>query len=249
MFLDFSWVAEPTAWGGLGTLILLEVVLGIDNLVFISILSSRLPEDKRRHAFTIGLSLALIMRLGLLSTVAWLIGLTKPWFSLFGYSFTARDIILLIGGLFLLLKGTMELHERLEGFQPTEDKAGSPSRVLAGHHPDRGARRHILFGFNHHVRRHGEGTLHHDAGRHHRRSGDAVGFAPVDGVCGQASHGHHFVPRLLADDRPEPYSGRAGLSYSQGIPLRGHRFFDCCGSLQPAGATEPKEQDHNARIA
>ena len=86
MFLDFSWVAEPTAWGGLGTLILLEVVLGIDNLVFISILSSRLPEDKRRHAFTIGLSLALIMRLGLLSTVAWLIGLTKPWFSLFGYS-------------------------------------------------------------------------------------------------------------------------------------------------------------------
>ena len=99
MFLDFSWVAEPTAWGGLGTLILLEVVLGIDNLVFISILSSRLPEDKRRHAFTIGLSLALIMRLGLLSTVAWLIGLTKPWFSLFGYSFTARDIILLIGGL------------------------------------------------------------------------------------------------------------------------------------------------------
>ena len=105
MFLDFSWVAEPTAWGGLGTLILLEVVLGIDNLVFISILSSRLPEDKRRHAFTIGLSLALIMRLGLLSTVAWLIGLTKPWFSLFGYSFTARDIILLIGGLFLLLKG------------------------------------------------------------------------------------------------------------------------------------------------
>ena len=123
MFLDFSWVAEPTAWGGLGTLILLEVVLGIDNLVFISILSSRLPEDKRRHAFTIGLSLALIMRLGLLSTVAWLIGLTKPWFSLFGYSFTARDIILLIGGLFLLLKGTMELHERLEGVQPTEEKA------------------------------------------------------------------------------------------------------------------------------
>jgi len=123
MFLDFSWVAEPTAWGGLGTLILLEVVLGIDNLVFISILSSRLPEDKRRHAFTIGLSLALIMRLGLLSTIAWLIGLTKPWFSLLGYSFTARDIILLIGGLFLLLKGTMELHERLEGFQPTEEKA------------------------------------------------------------------------------------------------------------------------------
>ena len=59
----------------------------------------------------------------MLSTVAWLIGLTKPWFSLLGYSFTARDIILLIGGLFLLLKGTMELHERLEGFQPTEEKA------------------------------------------------------------------------------------------------------------------------------
>lgn len=122
MFLDFAWVTEPTAWGGLGTLVLLEVVLGIDNLVFISILSSRLPEAKRRHAFTVGLSLALIMRLVLLSTVAWLVGLTAPWFTVFGHAFTARDVILFVGGFFLLLKGTMELHERLEGFQPAEDK-------------------------------------------------------------------------------------------------------------------------------
>ena len=232
MFLDFSWVAEPTAWGGLGTLILLEVVLGIDNLVFISILSSRLPEDKRRHAFTIGLSLALIMRLGLLSTVAWLIGLTKPWFSLFGYSFTARDIILLIGGLFLLLKGTMELHERLEGVQPTEDKAVHQAvfwQVIT-----QIVVLDAIFSLDSII--------------------TSVGMVKelsimMLAVIIAASHGHHFVPRLLADDRPEPYSGRAGLSYSQGIPLRGHRFFDCCGSLQPAGATEPKEQDHNARIA
>lgn len=249
MFLDFSWVAEPTAWGGLGTLILLEVVLGIDNLVFISILSSRLPEDKRRHAFTIGLSLALIMRLGLLSTVAWLIGLTKPWFSLFGYSFTARDIILLIGGLFLLLKGTMELHERLEGFQPTEDKAVHQAvfwQVIT-----QIVVLDAIFSLD---------SIITSVGMVKELSimmlaviiavlAMPVGPRAVDGVCGQASHGHHFVPWLLADDRPEPYSGRAGLSYSQGIPLRGHRFFDCCGSLQPAGATEPKEQDHNARIA
>lgn len=122
MFSDFSWVADPTAWGGLGTLVLLEIVLGVDNLVFISILSSRLPPAERKQAFTIGLSLALVMRLVLLSTIAWIIGLTEPWFTLWGKAFSARDVILVVGGFFLLLKGTMELHERLEGPRPNEAK-------------------------------------------------------------------------------------------------------------------------------
>ncbi len=115
MLWDFSWLSDPTAWIGLGTLIVLEVVLGIDNLVFISILSSRLPGDQKRKAFTVGLGLALLMRLVLLSTIAWIISLTQPLFSLLGKAFSARDLILVIGGLFLLLKATMELHERLEG--------------------------------------------------------------------------------------------------------------------------------------
>ncbi len=115
---DFAWIGDPAAWIGLGTLALLEIVLGIDNLVFISILSSRLPEHQRRTAFTTGLSLALFMRLALLSVIAWVVGLTEPWFSVWGHAFSARDTILIVGGLFLLLKGTTELHERLEGPLP-----------------------------------------------------------------------------------------------------------------------------------
>ena len=112
---DMTWVADPSAWAGLGTLVLLEVVLGIDNLVFISILTQRLPERQRRHAFLTGLGLALVMRLVLLSAIAWIVGLTEPIFTLAGKAFSWRDLILMTGGVFLLFKGTMELHERLEG--------------------------------------------------------------------------------------------------------------------------------------
>lgn len=113
--LDFSWVTELSAWTGLGTLVLLEVVLGVDNLVFISILASRLPEEEKKRAFYLGLALALLMRLVLLGGIAWLTTLTEPLFSLAGRNFSARDLILMAGGVFLLLKGTLELHERLEG--------------------------------------------------------------------------------------------------------------------------------------
>lgn len=113
---DFSWIADPSAWAGLGTLIVLEVVLGIDNLVFISILTSRLhSQEQRRRAFLTGLGLALVMRLVLLSAIAWIVSLTEPLLTLFGKPFSWRDFILMGGGIFLLLKGTMELHERLEG--------------------------------------------------------------------------------------------------------------------------------------
>ncbi|WP_299392811.1 transporter associated domain-containing protein [uncultured Desulfovibrio sp.] len=112
---DMAWIADPSAWAGLGTLIVLEVVLGIDNLVFISVLASRLPEAQKRQAFFTGLGLALVIRLGLLCAVAWIVGLTEPLFSVWGRNFSWRDVILLLGGVFLLFKGTMELHERLEG--------------------------------------------------------------------------------------------------------------------------------------
>lgn len=110
-----EWIADPTAWLGLLTLIVLEIVLGIDNLVFIAILADKLPPHQRDRARVIGLSLALIMRLGLLASMAWLVTLTDPLIEVLGKTFSGRDLIMLFGGVFLLFKATMELHERLEG--------------------------------------------------------------------------------------------------------------------------------------
>jgi CBS domain containing-hemolysin-like protein len=110
-----EWIADPTAWLGLLTLIVLEIVLGIDNLVFIAILADKLPPEQRDRARLIGLSLAMIMRLGLLASMAWLVTLTEPLIDVFGKTFSGRDLIMLFGGVFLLFKATMELHERLEG--------------------------------------------------------------------------------------------------------------------------------------
>ncbi|WP_234400197.1 TerC family protein [Shewanella marina] len=112
-----EFLLEPQIWIGLITLIIIEIVLGIDNLVFIAILVKKLPPEQRDKARTIGLSLALIMRLGLLSIVSWLVTLTEPLFSIASLSFSTRDLILIVGGLFLLYKATHELHERLEGDQ------------------------------------------------------------------------------------------------------------------------------------
>jgi len=108
---------DPSIWAGLLTLVVLEIVLGIDNLVFIAILADKLPPKQRDKARLIGLSLALVMRLGLLSVISWLVTLTAPLFSVWGQSFSGRDLIMLIGGLFLLFKATTELHERLENRQ------------------------------------------------------------------------------------------------------------------------------------
>ncbi len=110
-----EWIADPNAWIGLVTLVLLEIVLGIDNLVFIAILADKLPEKQRNKARMVGLTLALVMRLLLLASISWVVTLTKPLISLGGFAFSGRDLIMIIGGLFLIAKGTMELHERLEG--------------------------------------------------------------------------------------------------------------------------------------
>jgi CBS domain containing-hemolysin-like protein len=113
--MGFEWVSDPTAWLGLATLVALEIVLGIDNLVFIAILSDKLPPHQRKKARLIGLGLALFMRLALLASISWIVTLTEPLFTVLGVSVSGRDLILIVGGLFLLFKGTMELHERLEG--------------------------------------------------------------------------------------------------------------------------------------
>ncbi|WP_165670058.1 TerC family protein [Metapseudomonas otitidis] len=123
-----EWIADPTAWLGLLTLVVLEIVLGIDNLVFIAILADKLPPHQRDRARLIGLSLALFMRLGLLASISWLVTLTAPLFEVFGKAFSGRDLIMLFGGVFLLFKATMELHERIEGRAPT---TSSGSRTYA----------------------------------------------------------------------------------------------------------------------
>lgn len=118
-----EWLLDPTIWVGLITLIILEIVLGIDNLIFIAILAEKLPPHQRDKARLLGLSLAMGMRLGLLTIVSWLVTLTTPLFSIGPMAFSGRDLILLVGGLFLLFKATVELHERLEGVMHTQTQS------------------------------------------------------------------------------------------------------------------------------
>lgn len=119
-----EWITTPEAWIALATLTVLEIVLGIDNVVFIAIVAGRLPEKEQRKAWRIGLSLAMISRLALLFSIVWIMRLTTPLFSLFGQEFSGKDLILIIGGLFLLGKSTRELHHNLEGERARGDSAG-----------------------------------------------------------------------------------------------------------------------------
>lgn len=119
-----EFLLDPTILVGLLTLVVLEIVLGIDNLVFIAIIAKKLPASQQDKALYVGLGLALAMRLGLLSIMSWLVALTDPVFSVWGHPFSFRDLILLGGGLFLLFKATTELHERLEAL-PHSEKHGS----------------------------------------------------------------------------------------------------------------------------
>lgn len=123
-------LTDPNAWASLLTLTALEIVLGIDNIIFLSIVSSRLPAHQQQSARRIGLALALVMRIALLASIAWIIGLTQPAFSVFGHEVTWRDLVLGGGGLFLLVKGTMEIHHMAEGHEEGS-RAGTASFAAA----------------------------------------------------------------------------------------------------------------------
>jgi predicted tellurium resistance membrane protein TerC len=110
-----DWLTSPESWIALLTLTVLEIVLGIDNVIFISILAGKLPQGQQAKARRLGLFLAMFIRIGLLASLAWIIGLTKPLFNVLGHEVSGRDLILLLGGLFLLAKSTHEIHDRLEG--------------------------------------------------------------------------------------------------------------------------------------
>jgi predicted tellurium resistance membrane protein TerC len=110
-----DWFTDPETWIALLTLTALEIVLGIDNVVFISILAGKLPFEQQDRARRLGLGLAMFIRIGLLFSLVWIIRLTTPLFSVFGHDISGRDLILLLGGLFLLAKSTHEIHQKLEG--------------------------------------------------------------------------------------------------------------------------------------
>lgn len=122
-----AWITSPEAWIALVTLTVLEIVLGIDNIVFISILSEKLPEEQEALGRRIGLIMAMVTRLILLSLIAWLTRLTAPLFEVLGQPISGRDLILMAGGLFLLGKSTFEIHERLEGVEGHASQKVPPS--------------------------------------------------------------------------------------------------------------------------
>ena len=125
--------ATPQAWAALATLVVMEVVLGIDNLIFISILTNKLPEHQRSRARRVGIGLAVILRLGLLASVAIIAQLTQPLFSLFDHGFSWRDLILIAGGLFLIWKATSEIHDNVAGeTEPEPTPAGVAGMTMTG---------------------------------------------------------------------------------------------------------------------
>ncbi|WP_144140614.1 TerC family protein [Paraburkholderia sp. BCC1884] len=121
--------SDPAAWAALLTLVVMEIVLGIDNLIFISIVSNKLPEAQRARTQRIGIMLALVLRLALLGTVAWIAQLTAPAISLFGHAFSWRDLILLGGGLFLVWKATSEIRHHVTHANDADDKARSTAQL------------------------------------------------------------------------------------------------------------------------
>jgi predicted tellurium resistance membrane protein TerC len=128
-----DWISNPEIWASLLTLTALEIVLGIDNLVFIAILAGRLPAEQQNRARQIGLALALLTRLALLASITWIIGLTQPLFELFGHIVSWRDTVLIAGGLFLLYKGTREIHHALEDNEPKgEEEYTTRQTTFAG---------------------------------------------------------------------------------------------------------------------
>ncbi len=126
----FDWLFLPEAWIALATLTALEIVLGIDNIIFLTILVGRLPEHQRQQARVIGLGLAMGTRIALLLTLAWIMKLVAPWFTVLGQEISGRDLILICGGLFLLAKSTMEIHEALEG--AAEGELSTAAKAGAG---------------------------------------------------------------------------------------------------------------------
>ena len=130
-FFDFSWINSPEAWIALLTLTVMEIVLGIDNIVFISILVDKLPVAERPRARLLGLGFAMVTRILLLLSISWVMQLKNPLFALFGHQISGKDLILILGGLFLLYKATVEIHHKVEGHAEEEQKTTAKAALGA----------------------------------------------------------------------------------------------------------------------
>lgn len=127
----FDWIADPSAWVALATLTMLEIVLGIDNIVFLTILAGRLPPEQQPRARRLGLVLALGTRLALLFAISWLMGLTRELFHFWGHGYSGRDLILAAGGLFLIGKATFEIHDKVEAGGHAHERDAGPGASFA----------------------------------------------------------------------------------------------------------------------
>ena len=192
---DFSWLNQPDAWIALLTLSVLEIVLGIDNIVFISILVDKLPKDQQPRARFLGLALAMVMRILLLFSITWVMSLKNDLFSVFGHGFSGKDLILIVGGLFLLAKSTHEIHDKIEGDPEGDVERKARRRSIVWHDPlpDRHARHRVLARLGHH--RGGHGPVHHD---HGHRGG--AGRGVHDDLRGRVSDfiNEHPTVKMLA---------------------------------------------------
>ena len=204
--MDLSWLAEPQTWVGFLTLFVLEVVLGIDNLVFVAIIANKVKPALRDKARISGLTLAVGMRILMLAFMAHIITLTAPLFSAGGHAVSGKDLIMLGGGLFLLYKATTELHERLEGSNhyavADQHKKHSPFFSVVVPDSDSGC------GVFHRQRdyRGGDGRTHHggDGGGGGGDGHHDLGEQTAHRLCRAPSHGGDAVPGLFADDRLQP---------------------------------------------
>jgi hypothetical protein len=190
-----DWITEPQAWIGFATLTLLEVVLGIDNIVFISILTDKLPGAQQSRARLIGLALAMVTRILLLFSLTWIIQLTAPLFVVLGEAISGRDLVLILGGLFLLAKSTHEIHGNLEGEEGERSGRASPSFVSVL------IQIMLLARLGDHRRGDG-GRDRSDGVRCSRRGGFHDVLRRIDQPLRQpASNGQNPRPQLPADDR------------------------------------------------
>jgi predicted tellurium resistance membrane protein TerC len=131
-FMDFSWISSPEAWVAMATLTVMEIVLGIDNIVFISILVDKLPPSERPRARFLGLGFAMLTRILLLASISWVIQLKTTIFAAFGHDFSGKDLVLVCGGLFLLYKATVEIHHKVEGYEEEGEHAKPTAKAALG---------------------------------------------------------------------------------------------------------------------
>ncbi len=226
-----DWITDPQSWIAFITLVALELVLGVDNIIFISILSGKLPPNQQDKARKTGIALAVFSRILLLMSLSWIIGLTKPLFTVAGFEISGRDLVLLIGGLFLMWKATHEIHQKLEGEEghsSTKVKATFSSVLIQILLLD------VVFSLDlcHHRGWDGRSPVDHDCCGDHCRRCDDMGFWTAGQLCRKASYDQNAGIIFSIDDRFHLDRRRSAPTHTQRIYLFRHGLFGICGDAQ-----------------